>query len=103
MSEEGIRSPGTGITDGCEPPMRMLGTEPESSVRAANALIAALPLHVYCLITWKVSEDRMQCPCGFFIKMQFRTEFMCYGLVVVVGLYFVVAVVVGGLFFCHIK
>lgn len=36
-TEEDIRSPGTGVTDGCKPPCRFWGTEPGSSARATSA------------------------------------------------------------------
>lgn len=38
--EKGSRSPGTGVADGLEPPLCMLGTKPRSSGRVASALNA---------------------------------------------------------------
>lgn len=37
-SEESIRSPRAGISDACDSPMLMLGTEPRSSAGAGSAL-----------------------------------------------------------------
>ena len=36
--EDSVGSPGTGVTGSCEPPCKMLGTEPRSSARAVSAL-----------------------------------------------------------------
>ena len=44
-SEEGVRSPGTGVTDGCEP---YLKTIPESSTRVCMLITAKTPPQPQC-------------------------------------------------------
>lgn len=56
-SQEGIRSPRTGVIDSCEPPLWVLGIEPECSVRVSSALnhwaIPVVPIHTHFKISWK--------------------------------------------------
>jgi hypothetical protein len=49
-SEDGVRSPGPGVTDGCEPPHGLLRSQPRPSARTASAFNHCISpaLHYVC-------------------------------------------------------